>query len=142
MHRSERYPQAGPAGGENCLPWPDRHPWQSAEGQRGGNWYMTRFTRWTALAVAAALLTAGCSGSGSSDDDSREKGGNGDDGKGGKGNVAALDWGECKASGDAPAPGDDWQCATLQVPLDWSKPEGSTIGLALIRAKATGGDRA
>src|SRR5690606_23619342 len=55
---------------------------------------------------------------------------------------AALDWGECKASGDAPAPGDDWQCATLQVPLDWSKPEGSTIGLALIRAKATGGDRA
>ncbi len=103
---------------------------------------MTRFTRWTALAVAAALLTAGCSGSGSSDDDSREKGGNGDDGKGGKGNVAALDWGECKASGDAPAPGDDWQCATLQVPLDWSKPEGSTIGLALIRAKATGGDRA
>ncbi|MEV5931770.1 alpha/beta hydrolase [Streptomyces sp. NPDC052079] len=99
---------------------------------------MTRFTRWTALAVAAALLTAGCSGSGSSDDDSGDKGRNGDDGKGG---ATALDWGECKASGDAPAPGDDWQCATLQVPLDWSKPEGSTIGLALIRAKATGDDR-
>ncbi|GGW86513.1 peptidase [Streptomyces malachitofuscus] len=99
---------------------------------------MTRFTRWAALTVAAALLTAGCSGSGSSDDDSGDKSGNGNDGKGG---AAALDWGECKASGDAPAPGDDWQCATLKVPLDWSKPEGSTIGLALIRARATGDDR-
>ncbi|MFI2375983.1 alpha/beta hydrolase [Streptomyces sp. NPDC018964] len=95
---------------------------------------MTRFTRWTALTVAAALLAAGCSG-GSSDDDS----GNG--GKDGKSGGTALDWGRCKASGDAPAPGEDWQCATLRVPLDWSKPDGSTIGLALIRAEATGEDR-
>ncbi|MFI1417125.1 alpha/beta hydrolase [Streptomyces sp. NPDC020731] len=93
---------------------------------------MTRFTRWTALTVAAALLTAGCSGGGSSD---------GDSGNDGKSDGAALDWGRCKASGDAPAPGEDWQCATLRVPLDWSKPDGSTIGLALIRAKATGDDR-
>ncbi|GGV66511.1 peptidase [Streptomyces griseoloalbus] len=92
---------------------------------------MTRFTRWTALTVAAALLTAGCSG-GSSDDDS------GNDGKSGG---TALEWGRCKATGDGPAPGGDWQCATLRVPLDWSKPDGSTIGLALIRAKATGDDR-
>ncbi len=27
------------------------------------------------------------------------------------------------------------------MPLDWSKPDGSTIGLALIRSKSTGGDR-
>src|SRR5688500_16963218 len=93
---------------------------------------MTRFTRWTALTVAAALLTAGCSGDGSSDDDS---------GRDGKSGGTALGWGRCKASGDAPAPGEDWQCATLRVPLDWSKPDGSTIGLALIRAKATGDDR-
>ncbi|WP_406725613.1 alpha/beta hydrolase [Streptomyces sp. GD-15H] len=86
---------------------------------------MTRFVRWTALAVSAALLTAGCSG-GSSDDESGR---------------AALDWGRCEASGGAPAPGDDWQCGTLEVPLDWSEPDGETIGLALIRAKATGGDR-
>ncbi|MER7490691.1 alpha/beta hydrolase [Streptomyces sp. NPDC126497] len=91
---------------------------------------MTRFTRWTALTVAAALLTAGCGGS--SDDDSD------DDGRSGG---TALDWGRCEASGDTPAPGEDWQCATLEVPLDWSKPDGSTIGLALIRARATGDDR-
>ncbi|MFI8087354.1 alpha/beta hydrolase [Streptomyces sp. NPDC086080] len=100
---------------------------------------MTRFTRWTALTVAAALLTAGCSGGGSSDD------GSGDDDKGRddrrSGGTAALDWGRCEATGNEPAPGGDWQCATLQVPLDWSKPDGSTIGLALIRAKATGDDR-
>ncbi len=91
---------------------------------------MTRFTRWAALAAAAALLTAGCTGGGSSDDGKK-----GDDG------ASALDWGRCEASGDEPAPGGDWQCATLQVPLDWSEPDGSTIGLALIRAKATGDDR-
>ncbi|MFE0961355.1 alpha/beta hydrolase [Streptomyces fungicidicus] len=89
---------------------------------------MTRFTRWAALTAAAALLTAGCTGGDSSGDDGRR-------------GVTALDWGRCKASGDTPAPGGDWQCATLQVPLDWSKPDGSTIGLALIRAKATGDDR-
>jgi pimeloyl-ACP methyl ester carboxylesterase len=83
---------------------------------------MTRFSGWTALAVASALLAAGCSG-GSSDDD-----------KGG------LSWGRCKATADAPAPSSDWQCATLKVPLDWSKPDGETIGLALIRAKARGDD--
>ena len=89
---------------------------------------MTRFTRWAALTAAAALLTAGCTGGGSSGDDGRSGG-------------TALDWGRCKASGDTPAPGGDWQCSTLRVPLDWSKPDGSTIGLALIRAKATGDDR-
>ncbi|EPJ42160.1 putative Carboxylesterase A [Streptomyces afghaniensis 772] len=76
------------------------------------------------MAVASALLAAGCSG-GSPDDD-----------RGG------LSWGRCKATGDAPAPSSDWQCATLKVPLDWSKPDGETIGLALIRAKARGDDRA
>lgn len=86
---------------------------------------MTRFVRWTALAVSAALLAAGCSG-GSSGDES--------DG-------TALDWGRCEASGGAPAPGDDWRCGTLEVPLDWSEPDGETIELALIRAKATGDDR-
>ncbi|MGW1898333.1 alpha/beta hydrolase [Streptomyces hirsutus] len=87
---------------------------------------MTRFARWTALAACAALLTAGCSGGGSDDHD-----------RGG----AAVDWGRCEASGDTPAPGEEWQCGTLRVPLDWSEPDGGTIGLALIRAKATGDDR-
>ncbi|MFE9936225.1 alpha/beta hydrolase [Streptomyces hirsutus] len=87
---------------------------------------MTRFARWTALAACAALLTAGCSGGGSDDHD-----------RGG----TAIDWGRCEASGDTPAPGEEWQCGTLRVPLDWSEPDGGTIGLALIRAKATGDDR-
>ncbi|MFF6917756.1 alpha/beta fold hydrolase [Streptomyces sp. NPDC012466] len=84
---------------------------------------MTRFVRWTALAAASALLAAGCGG-GSSDDDK-----------------SGLAWGRCKATADAPAPSSEWHCATLKVPLDWSKPDGETIGLALIRAKARGDDR-
>ncbi|MFF4985251.1 alpha/beta hydrolase [Streptomyces sp. NPDC001046] len=85
---------------------------------------MTRFVRWAALAAATGLLAAGCSGGDTSDD-----------GKGG------LSWGRCKATADGPAPSSEWQCATLEVPLDWSKPDGETIGLGLIRAKARGGDR-
>ncbi|MFF4545387.1 alpha/beta hydrolase [Streptomyces sp. NPDC001435] len=109
---------------------------------------MSRFARWTAT-VAAAVLVAGCSGGSS--------GGSGDEGKGRSdtpsgpptatsaalpASLAAqkLAWGGCKATKDAPAPSADWQCATLKVPLDWAKPDGETIGLALIRAKATGGD--
>ncbi|MEV5435478.1 alpha/beta hydrolase [Streptomyces sp. NPDC052682] len=91
---------------------------------------MARCVRWTALAVAAALLGAGCSGGAS------------DDGKGGGPPAAQrLDWGRCKATTDGPAPSSDWQCATLKVPLDWSKPDGEKIGLALIRTKARGGKR-
>ncbi|GAB7104333.1 alpha/beta hydrolase [Streptomyces phaeofaciens JCM 4814] len=108
---------------------------------------MARFLRWTALGAAAALLATGCS-SGASDD--------GDDGKGGTADARAsagssattaalpasltgqkLDWGRCKATADS-APGSEWSCASLKVPLDWSKPEGTTIDLALIRAKSRG----
>jgi pimeloyl-ACP methyl ester carboxylesterase len=113
---------------------------------------MTRFLRWTA-AAAAALLLAGCGGS-------SDAGGNGKGDGGGKSSAAPppgspssttdlpasltsqrLDWHRCKATRDSPAPSDDWRCATLKVPLDWSKPDGTTIGLALIREQATGGDR-
>ncbi|MFJ9537894.1 alpha/beta hydrolase [Streptomyces sp. NPDC101225] len=113
---------------------------------------MARLVRWAALGAAAALLAGGCSSGSSSGD-----------GKGGErsspppsspsgssGTSAALPssltgqklaWGRCKATADSPAPGNDWQCATLRTPLDWSKPQGETIGLALIRAKANGGQR-
>jgi len=33
---------------------------------------------------------------------------------------------------------DDFQCATLSVPLDWTKPAGTKISLAVIRKPATG----
>ncbi|MER5871096.1 alpha/beta hydrolase [Streptomyces sp. NPDC002044] len=84
-----------------------------------------------AAALAAALLsTSACSDSG---DEEKTKAG------GAKG-AEPLKWGECEAptpaEGGGPAPGKDWQCATLDVPLDYAKPEGETIPLALIRAKA------
>ncbi|WP_328432072.1 alpha/beta hydrolase [Streptomyces sp. NBC_00453] len=58
-----------------------------------------------------------------------------------------LDWKDCPApsaaegGGDAPSPlpnGGQWQCATMKAPLDWAEPKGDTIGIALIRAKASG----
>ncbi|MFD8870889.1 alpha/beta hydrolase [Streptomyces sp. NPDC059590] len=52
-----------------------------------------------------------------------------------------LNWKSCPApttmQGSGEAPGSDWQCATLRAPLDYAKPEGETIDLALIRSKAT-----
>ncbi|MET8831237.1 alpha/beta hydrolase [Streptomyces sp. NPDC004610] len=106
---------------------------------------MTRFVRWSALGAAAALLVAGCT-SGSSDGKSGESESPSAAAPSGSDLPASLasqrmDWAECRATADSPAPGDDWRCATLKVPLDWSEPEGETIGLALIRSEATGGDR-
>ncbi|WP_316525513.1 alpha/beta hydrolase [Kitasatospora brasiliensis] len=52
-----------------------------------------------------------------------------------------LDWHACaaptSAQGNGTAPAADWQCATLKAPLDHGKPHGPTIGLALIRSRAT-----
>ncbi|MER6226769.1 alpha/beta hydrolase [Streptomyces sp900105755] len=106
---------------------------------------MVRYVRWAA-AVAAGLLVAGCSGS---------SGGDSGEGKtrprqpsavaGASAALPAsltsqkLDWGRCKGTSDSAAPGDAWRCATLKVPLDWAKPDGETIGLALIREQASGG---
>lgn len=42
--------------------------------------------------------------------------------------VAQLDWKDCD---------DGLQCATAQVPRDYSRPQGATIELALIRRPAT-----
>ncbi|MEU9408476.1 alpha/beta hydrolase [Streptomyces sp. NPDC048281] len=110
---------------------------------------MLRYVRWAA-AVAAGLLVAGCGGGSS--------GGGDDEGKASSGQPSAatstatgsvalpasltsqkLDWSRCKATSDSAAPGDEWRCATLKVPLDWAKPDGETIGLALIREQASGG---
>ncbi|WP_405489165.1 alpha/beta hydrolase [Streptomyces sp. NBC_00096] len=85
-----------------------------------------------ATAVAAALLaTSACSDGGG-----KEKRGKDGAAQGAR----KLDWGDCEAptaaEGGGQVPGTDWQCAVLDVPLDYAKPEGETIGLALIRAKA------
>ncbi|MFG2915323.1 alpha/beta hydrolase [Kitasatospora sp. NPDC048298] len=51
-----------------------------------------------------------------------------------------LHWHACAApttaQGAGTAPAADWQCATLKVPLDYGKPDGATIDLALIRTPA------
>ncbi|QEU91981.1 alpha/beta hydrolase [Streptomyces kanamyceticus] len=58
-----------------------------------------------------------------------------------------LSWKDCPApsaaegSGGAPSPlpgGAEWQCATMKAPLDWAKPKGDTIDIALIRAQTSG----
>ncbi|MFE7840870.1 alpha/beta hydrolase [Streptomyces sp. NPDC057474] len=94
---------------------------------------MARFPRGATL--AAAVLLVGCSGG--TDEGPDEKAGDG------KASASApapqkLDWGRCKATSDGPAPGSDWQCTTLKVPLDYANPDEGTIGLALIRSKAAG----
>ncbi|MGV9564431.1 alpha/beta hydrolase [Streptomyces sp. NPDC003480] len=110
---------------------------------------MSRVVRWSA-AVAAAMLITGC-GSGSSESSA-------DDGKGHSGTSASapaprqaaspglpasltaqkLAWSRCKG---VSVPSGDWQCAMMKAPLDWSRPDGETIDIALIRSGATGGDR-
>ncbi|MBA4865679.1 alpha/beta fold hydrolase [Streptomyces sp. PSKA54] len=104
---------------------------------------MPRFVRSAALA-AAVLLAAGCSGSGGTSEDSKPSA----TAPSSRGAEASdlpasltsqkLTWGRCKATSDAPAPGSHWQCTTLKVPLDYAKPDGETIDIALIRARSTG----
>ncbi|MGW6531774.1 alpha/beta hydrolase [Streptomyces venezuelae] len=117
---------------------------------------MQRFVRSAALAAAGVLVAGLAAGCGSSDD-----GDGGDDGKRPSATgpepkpkpdpsstlpasltSQKLDWGRCDAPEGGSAPGSEWQCSTLKVPLDYDKPDGGTMGIALIRAKSTGqGDR-
>ncbi|MFF3344160.1 alpha/beta hydrolase [Streptomyces sp. NPDC002779] len=85
----------------------------------------------TASAVLLSSLLAGCGDDSTDEDLTAQK----------------LSWKDCPApsraegGGAAPSPlpnGDEWQCATLKAPLDWDEPSGDTIGLALIRAEASG----
>ncbi|MFD6533035.1 alpha/beta hydrolase [Streptomyces sp. NPDC060184] len=48
-----------------------------------------------------------------------------------------ADWRKCEAPEGGEAPGSRWRCATVQVPLDYRKPDGETIGIALIKRQAT-----
>ncbi|MGW2328963.1 alpha/beta hydrolase [Streptomyces sp. NPDC001700] len=102
-----------------------RHPGRAA---------VSRPLRTGALSAAALLLaaTAGCGGDpGRPDTSAGQK----------------LHWAACPVPSDSEdgattkAPGREWQCATLHVPLDYTKPRGATIGIALIRAKATDPDK-
>ncbi|MEU1784470.1 alpha/beta hydrolase [Streptomyces sparsogenes] len=91
---------------------------------------MSRPVRAGASAAVALLLAAavGCGG-----------------GSGGRPDTSAhqkLKWSACPAPDDSQdgattAPGKQWECATLHVPLDYRRPHGETLGIAMIRAKAT-----
>ncbi|MEU5399554.1 alpha/beta hydrolase [Streptomyces sp. NPDC005963] len=49
-----------------------------------------------------------------------------------------IRWGACpKGEPPHPAPNPNVQCATIKVPLDWSKPGGTKIGLFVARHRAT-----
>ncbi|MEU7040399.1 alpha/beta hydrolase [Streptomyces varsoviensis] len=98
---------------------------------------MARSVRTGALLLVALLAgaAAGCSS---------------DDGGGARADTSArqkLDWKSCPPPSDSEdastgrAPGDAWECATLHAPLDYGRPKGDSIGIALIRAKATDPDR-
>ncbi|MER6467632.1 alpha/beta hydrolase [Streptomyces collinus] len=87
----------------------------------------------TTSAVLLAALSTGCGGGGGA--------------RTGDLTAQKLDWKDCPApsqaegGGTSPSPlpsGAKWQCATMKAPLDWSRPKGDTIDIALIRAKATG----
>ncbi len=90
--------------------------------------------RAAALSAAALVLSATVAGCGSDTQDEDLS-------------AQKLSWEHCPApsdsqgGGEAPSPlpnGDVWQCATLKAPLDWDEPEGDRIGIALIRARASG----
>ncbi|MFH8723956.1 alpha/beta hydrolase [Streptomyces termitum] len=95
------------------------------------------------LTASAVLFLAGCSDGGGDQAPTAAQ-------PTGTGRMAALteqkpEWDRCPApspaegGGDAPTPlpgGTAWECAFLTTPLDWSRPDGETIELALIRAKA------
>ncbi|MGW7364770.1 alpha/beta hydrolase [Streptomyces sp. NPDC054841] len=92
----------------------------------------------TVLAAATAavlLVTAGCSdgGEGTGKEQNRDLA------------AQTLDWQPCPApseaegGGTAPSPlpgGTPWECAFMDAPRDYADPDGETIELALIRARA------
>ncbi|NJP53649.1 alpha/beta hydrolase [Streptomyces sp. SBST2-5] len=99
-----------------------------------------------ALLTSCVLLSASLAACGGrAGDGATPRGGGSDDGSG-RVWGQSLDWRNCSApsalqgGGDAPQPlpdGTRWQCATMKAPLDWDKPEGETIDIALIRARTT-----
>ncbi|MER7109026.1 alpha/beta hydrolase [Streptomyces sp. NPDC000229] len=98
----------------------------------------TRSAAVLAAATATALMVAGCSDSGDTGgrDPDRPK----------ELATQKLTWDACpgpalqEGTGTAPSPlpgGTKWECSFMQAPLDYADPDGDTIELALIRAKAS-----
>ncbi|MGW2206251.1 alpha/beta hydrolase [Streptomyces sp. NPDC001774] len=102
--------------------------------------------RVAALAVAGVLAAAGCAGPGAAADPTAT------DAKPSRGAAspsarpsaplpASLtgqrpSWQPCAAPEGGEKPGADWRCADVRVPLDYARPDGGTIEIALIRKEA------
>ncbi|MEI5101799.1 alpha/beta fold hydrolase [Streptomyces sp. PmtG] len=111
-----------------------------------------------AVLAAASLLAvpvlAGCGGGSDGEGGGERKASATPDAAASRGGAASalpaaltgqrLSWGSCPApsaaQGAAKAPGKAWQCATMKAPLDYAKPKGETVDVALIRKKSTGED--
>ncbi|WP_330173729.1 alpha/beta fold hydrolase [Streptomyces sp. NBC_01498] len=116
----------------------------------------------TAVTVAALLAAAGCSGpdgdsgagdgpGGRNDTDTStngQEGRNRAESSSAPGNLTSqkLNWKPCPApsaaegGGPAPSPlpgGTKWECASMAAPLDYAKPDGDTIDLALVRGRTS-----
>ncbi|MBT2386560.1 alpha/beta hydrolase [Streptomyces sp. ISL-11] len=94
-----------------------------------------------ALALASAALAVALAASGCADERADTPGDRSDAAGGGPAPDARPRWAACPAptaaqGGDGKAPGKTWECAKLPVPLDYGKPDGEKIELALIRSKA------
>ncbi|UGQ09114.1 alpha/beta hydrolase [Yinghuangia sp. ASG 101] len=85
------------------------------------------------VVLAAAILLAGCTDSGDDDPTTTPP-------APGSANTipipraASIHWGECPE-------GRAYECGTLSVPVDYTVPGGDKIDIALLRVKATGGNR-
>ncbi|MFC8916395.1 alpha/beta hydrolase [Streptomyces sp. NPDC057116] len=101
-------------------------------------------------AIAAALLAALVSGCDSGGTDAGGGTGGSPGGSSRSGAMAGLpaaltgqkpDWRACEAPKDGEKPGSQWRCASVKVPLDYARPGGETISVALIRQEARDKDR-
>ncbi|RST09627.1 alpha/beta hydrolase [Streptomyces sp. WAC05374] len=101
-------------------------------------------------AVAAALVAALVSGCDSGGTDAGGGTGGSTGGSSRSGAMAGLpaaltgqkpDWRACEAPKGGEKPGSQWRCASVKVPLDYAKPGGETISIALIRQEARDKDR-
>lgn len=121
---------------------------------------VSRYVVPAAAALLALLASAGCSGDGDSDPGSEDIRSTpkspipASHGKTPAGGLPAEltrqrpDWSPCPApdpaqgAAEKPAPlpdGTAWECATLKVPLDYTKPRGRTIGIEMVRARKEDG---
>ncbi len=94
-----------------------------------------------ALGIVSLLLCAACGDSAVQPGGAGGGGGAGGDpatgGAGGSGGSSTSDWAPCPLYVDQPD-GPEAECATFDVPLRWSEPEGPTIGVFVQRLRGVG----